>query len=131
MKGNKNRESELKRLHKIRGAKLRQQYPNCHFLDEEYDEAIIGVLADQDQIVYDLEILLQISMDAYQANPALHDGYNSEEYYIRMAIGFVGTFLMCGDKCERGVLGKIPPLLLTPPDKLANWNIKEKFNNNV
>ena len=49
MKSKKNRESEIKRLLKIKGANLRQKFPTCHFFEEEYDTAIVGVLTYRDQ----------------------------------------------------------------------------------
>lgn len=49
MKIYKKRESELKRLPKVRGANLRQKFPTCHFFEEEYDAAIVGLLTLREQ----------------------------------------------------------------------------------
>ena len=132
MKSKKNRESELKRLLKIKGANLRQKFQNSHFFEEEYDEAIVGVLSYRDQIVYDSHKLLLILMDEYQDSLALqYGGYDTDGYYIEILKRMMGRFMMCEEKAEQGVLGKLPPLLMTFTDGMTQWIPIEKFNNDV
>lgn len=132
MRHKKDKGSKLKRLLKIKGANLRQKFSKCHFLEEEYDSAIVGVLTYRDQIVYDSGILLTILMDEYQDRLALkYGGYDTDGYYIEMTKRMIGRFMLCEQKAAEGVLGKTPPMLMTFTDGLTTWMPIEKFNNNV
>jgi len=132
MKSKNSRGSEIKGLLKIKGANLRQKFPTCHFFEEEYDAAIVGILTYRDQIVYDSGILLSVLMDEYQDRLALkYGGYDTDGFYIEMTKRMVGRFMMCEKKAAEGVLGETPPLLITFTDGMTQWMPIEKFNNNV
>jgi hypothetical protein len=129
MKSKKTSESEIKRLLKIKGANLRQKFQNSHFFEEEYDEAIVGVLSIRDQIVYDADKMLSILLDEFQNSMVLQfNGLNNNRYPSEMAKRMINRFLMCDDKAVKGVLGKTPPLLVTftyrPTQSKLNSNSK-------
>lgn len=124
--------SEIKRLPKIKGAFLRQKFPNCLVFEEKYDDAIVGILSYRDQIVYDSHKLLVILMDEFQDSLALQfGGYDTDGYYIEMIKRMMYRFIICEEKFANGLLDKTPPLLMTFTDGMTQWMPIEKFNNNV
>lgn len=64
MRKEKGSESDIV-LTELKGADLRQQFVNSHFLDEEYDDAIIGV-HKTGAIIYNHFDLLFMMMDSRQ-----------------------------------------------------------------